>query len=1218
MTNYPDITTSSDVHARTSFIKDEIKYILNVNKCISDTSYNHIKVDDDNIYIKADMKKCTGLTKTGVQCKSNPLKDSDKCKHHSKHTIDITPPIVESIQPTYDEYLSDDERDYYDAGPDDDFDGGPCTADTSYQTIRVHDKWCKNAVFTDISTLDAWTSITTSENPVILMEAIYGDFAQAYDFDPEYKTQDDANINFTRDVKAAVSDITKFCEANDMPVSINVFAAPRKKGDAWRNSIRVVNNAIITTSGMALKKLIIAHAGWTNKPDPAYYKNRGKRMVSRLIGTAKPGEENSENACLLPTTVNSDGSLTITPRKSITFDQFVLSVLSTGTQTPSSDKEVPMNDDAAEYRDYFAKFSEQRQDLAASFMFKCGKKTKRGCIISTTRLNNRPSWCHMCERYHDNDNTLCILIDGTPDAYKMFWKCTKAPTSTSRFVYSNIDENRNVADVISRANKYPYNASADIEALEKATNTQVISVNAAKCSDVKPFMNDIETGIGLIGIKSNMNTGKTYAASMAITKDKNTRVGFVSHRRSIAMEGKRKFDGLGFTMYLDAKKDQKITASRWITQMDSLHKVDQNRSKDGYILDVLFLDEADQLIKHLTSSTYMKQRRFDHTYKAFVNLVKYSKRVIIMDACLTAHAWNTIANMREKKEGAIERIYYNTHVGDSPVDVKVVNSSARIIQRIDENVKASQRFYLAINAGIKTAETIKKTIESHADRPIKILIIASTEQRKDDVSALICDVKNITLYDGIIATPSIQGGVSFDDAGDAHSIYGIFKNQTNGSADALQQLRRIRKPTNRTIYVHLSQTSSSQDLTTAANVREYVLANRKHACLNEDDADKARDQCESKHIDEYGDYRITTNTFFNIFCENTAIINDDRQHFIYNFTRHVMNYGGSIKMEDDDESETQAERIKEIRVDMKRSEQETKDDHTSRIQHARDIDKAQYDKLRDADPTTLSDDDVNAMQKHYVLDRYNLHGVEVSEISWHHINDNSTMALYDNLSPYYETAEPRPFTECIERMKTREADAIKGIQMKEGVNGVESSAENDVIASIIAIKTKYQKHRILTEWLGMMGMKRFSDEIRDIKCDDMRKIMIAVKQSYLAGDHGLNTAKILGRDAKKIQNIDGADLRHMLRFVNGLLKKEFAISIGKVKDGRHDKQEYNVHKSVKLACFNDPYGEQDSRKKGLPTLGSKYTKSEDIVHVYDQRQPASATDIMKMLECASM
>ena len=185
----------------------------------------------------------------------------------------------------------------------------------------------------------------------------------------------------------------------------------------------------------------------------------------------------------------------------------------------------------------------------------------------------------------------------------------------------------------------------------------------------------------------------------------------------------------------------------------------------------------------------MKNSNYLSNRASLKQLIKTAKQVIIMSANITVADLDWIDSMRA--EGT-RLIINNTYVGDTR-EINMVSKN-KIIESVIDDFKHKKKFVIAHNGSVVKQEALKRQIlrangHSPKTEDYDILVINSDTMGDANVK-LALENPNVEFgkYAGILYSPSVQSGLSYDVRDTIHSIYGIFGNCSNSTNDACQML----------------------------------------------------------------------------------------------------------------------------------------------------------------------------------------------------------------------------------------------------------------------------------------------------------------------------------------------------------------------------------------------------------------------------------------------
>ena len=459
-----------------------------------------------------------------------------------------------------------------------------------------------------------------------------------YDFEREYPTEKGRSENYDTDLKFALESVKYFYNG-----VVYIFDASGFTKKAYKNSFHF----IIRGSGY------YSHAGMIPKLDgfdPIPYNN--KWQLFRLPRCSKKGQNRP---------LNRIGEL----HDNETFEDYIIQNVK--NEVKLTEHTIQKNEESnSETINEYIKLVKKSSDIFNHMLYSSDSVINKNITIrfSRTKTTN----CSLCNKCHNDNSTPYLKI--YPASNKIFWGCFNDKTKKLKFIC--------LIDPTKVAVKPPN---------VRKTFVGSILCNNKYCSDIPEFMNSIKDATHkTIALKSNMGTGKTYAAAQAInTNTKNLRVGVISFRVSLAKKYEEDFKN--FTSY-KSKTERNITEPQWICQLDSLYRVQKKQ------IDRLFIDEVSQARKHLTSSTFMKNTNYMDNRASLKFMIKTAKQVIIMDANLTDADVKWIESMRSGDKLTI----INSHIPTKRV-INMINDEA-IIRSVNENLIDNRKCVIAHNGSV--------------------------------------------------------------------------------------------------------------------------------------------------------------------------------------------------------------------------------------------------------------------------------------------------------------------------------------------------------------------------------------------------------------------------------------------------------------------------------------------------------------------------------------
>ena len=803
------------------------------------------------------------------------------------------------------------------------------------------------------------------------------------------------------------------------------------------------------------------------------------------------------------------------------------------------------NNSKDENIDEILKKSTTANPMFKDFSYKSHTTNTDGSVKLINFKRLRPSLCKTCDRTHDCDATPYISIHDN----KIFWTCIR--NKKAQFI-CKVDDS--IADELPAINSIKLNGSIDY--------------NEKYCTNIKELTDSIKNNThSLIAVKSNMGTGKTYCIADCINKSSLSTFGVISFRVSLANKYTTDFKN---SICYNTTKVKVIDADKWICQADSLYRIKPKEKP----LEILVLDEVDQLRKHMTADTFMKNSNYLANRAGLRQLIKTAKQVIIMSANLTQADLDWINSMR-----AIDTqlIINNRYVSD-PRETNMVCKN-KIIESIIDDFKHKKKFAIAHNGSVVKQEALKRQIlksngHSPTTQEYDILLINS-ETMSDENVKLALENPNVEFgkYAGIIYSPSIQSGLSYDVRDTIHSIYGIFGNATNSTNDACQMLHRIRNPINKQIMVWIDfYNLGAPKPTTVVAMMKHLKNARSHIYSNSKDIDTMA-IIEKLPFDynNYGEIEFMQSDILHEYCVNKAEHNLDSILYKKNFIKSQLEYGNTV-IYDADKGQ------KKTTIDNKIMNKEVKLEDAVKLHEAELLDDAAKIELKkriDNDKNSVKEEEYTQLKKKNIVDSYKTVG---DSPKWYLTYGNSaTKKHYNSLSEYY--------------MKNQSLDlSLAELKKKEIVNDIflrttkeEIKTTDQCVIDSILNKPKYMKHRVLINWLLSLGFTTLDDKL-EIKADDL-KAHLAIILSNMT-DEMMSCLEKSNRKLeaiKKLKITDDRFIGNLLKFINGSLKSEFGISIKKKSKNSNEYILMNAY--VNNEIFFNPFAIDNKEDAFIPILG---------------------------------
>ena len=294
-------------------------------------------------------------------------------------------------------------------------------------------------------------------------------------------------------------------------------------------------------------------------------------------------------------------------------------------------------------------------------------------------------------------------------------------------------------------------------------------------------------------VRSPMGTAKTKAMINYCEKKSPETVVIlgcrVAYDKGLAVRyGKEKYNN-----YLDIK-EKSILLERHkhlVVQIESLHRLVFRQGKDGKAVwpDLLILDEIEGLIQQFSHDTMLSSGTIHRCWEVFEALVKYSKKVVMMDAFLGARTVNLSKRMRDPATTV-------SVVNDYPsAENRQYNVMPKLkqIAIMQEYLRKGMPFVLCSNS-LKFIKRVRKLLEVQVATeklPEKKIKAYTSETGQELRKELEDPNKAWADLDVLMYSPTITIGCSFE-VPHFEAIFGYFVETSCGFLDCLQMLGRVR------------------------------------------------------------------------------------------------------------------------------------------------------------------------------------------------------------------------------------------------------------------------------------------------------------------------------------------------------------------------------------------------------------------------------------------
>ncbi|PSB25370.1 plasmid replication protein, CyRepA1 family [Stenomitos frigidus] len=346
----------------------------------------------------------------------------------------------------------------------------------------------------------------------------------------------------------------------------------------------------------------------------------------------------------------------------------------------------------------------------------------------------------------------------------------------------------------------------------------------------------------LVGIKSPKGTGKTEALKAIVSEAhaNGQRVLLITHRVQL---GQAICDRVGLNYVTELRTSQDGDLLGYGVCVDSLHPESQARFNAAYWKNaVVILDESEQVIWHtLSADTEIRNHRPEvlRQLKELFSAVLESEqgKIILSDADLSNLSLQFVRLLAESK--IQPWLCVNEYKPEQPWTIHHYEQTTPIqwLKGLEEAIAQGDKvLVLTHSRGVKSKWS-SKTLETYfaQKHPEKrILRIDSRTIADAEHAAHLCTAKFDQVvreedYDIVIATPTLETGISIDLKGHFQSVWGCFQGVTAENS-VRQFLARLREPVDRHIWI--AKRGLGQVGNGSASFKSLVSSQKAIASLN--------------------------------------------------------------------------------------------------------------------------------------------------------------------------------------------------------------------------------------------------------------------------------------------------------------------------------------------------------------------------------------------------
>jgi hypothetical protein len=718
----------------------------------------------------------------------------------------------------------------------------------------------------------------------------------------------------------------------------------------------------------------------------------------------------------------------------------------------------------------------------------------------TKRINNilcfkrlQPTYCRFCQETHSRDNSLLILILHN----KVYEKCKQKAKKLML-----------IGELEACADETPVS-----RILQASANAHIFpSYNLPLHEYDEPSMRIYEV-VNTLFVRAPMKIGKSKALKQYIESNfTDSKIRIISFRQTFSNAILTTLPE--FELYNKCEGNALHRKRKLIIQVESLHRL--GRAEDD--IDLVVLDESESILEQFSSGLH---GNFNASWATFEFMIKHAKHVVCMDANLENMTINTIINIRGSNSCLI---HHNTFKNATSDKYWFTTSHNSWLAKLREYLMKNLKLVIPSNS-LNEANSLLRCINTLY--PNKNVRIYSSETRISIKNDHFSDVaKHWGELDVLIYTPTCSAGVSFELA-HFDALFGYFTDTSCTVETCRQMLARVRILNLKEHYIFISGQVKFNP--TDTNEIKQQLRNSRSALFQEHGGPIV-----PWKYGNYGEILFYESPYFLLWLETLRMRYLSNNNFIMRFINQVRSCGAEIfelpTMTLDDEFKMSfigAKTENNLYYISKVAESENINDETAMEIYAKI--EAQID---------LEDNEKYSLEKYNLLSFYGLDKSKNITSEFVDIyNKTSTKEIFKNLLIF---ADQPSVDIALEVLKQKERTKYKiGREYVIDITSTHKSScdYNDLNKS----RYKYDKHYMAINLLKLCGLELFN----------LTPIITLYENIKANLPHILREQDRLEIEFD-IRHVQLIDEKKALKFINGIIKKTYGISIEPNKIGLFD------------------------------------------------------------------
>lgn len=713
-----------------------------------------------------------------------------------------------------------------------------------------------------------------------------------------------------------------------------------------------------------------------------------------------------------------------------------------------------------------------------------------------------PSFCSICRRTHDNDNTLMVVVGDTEDR-PVIQLCRHAPPGNS-VVLGKLEAIAGIERIL----------DTPIKPVYTSFDTQVKNQTVYCEPQMRPYER-----VPTLAVQGPMGSGKTknmlsYLKSEFDDSTIPKTILFVTFRQTFSEAMHASF-GDGFEMYNEINGPLLFSQhSRLIVQVESLHRI---RLMEGEKIDLVILDEMESVLSQFHSGLH---KNFSSSFMTFQMLMDTSERVICMDANLGNASYTVLSEMRPSHP-----IHFHKNTFQSATSQKyhITSQYNTWLNTLYMQLDNGKRVVIPTNSK-QEAHVIEKFVQEKF--PSKRVMLYSSAT---DMSIRTEHFSNVDKYwgnlDVLIYTPTVSAGISFEKS-HFDMVFAYFNDMSCPVEDCRQMLGRVRRIADDAFYICIRATRSWNP--TDTRELDKIIQGRKtelfRTSLNPELRGMMEFAVRQVYVPGEGPHQYKS-PYYSLWLQHVRKSNISRNKFMETFINQVRRTGAQV-------TNTGYDGVKEVVFDKSRVKKEIRDAENESIAKAKEISTPEFEEL--LVNNNVTNEDRLALQKYRLRKHYNMWETELTREFVEKYNKSNLKGVYFNLSQIGKFAT---IQQAIHSIQVEEV-ALSTFTFR-GVSQRDLSVRE---GSDLQRRYTYLAHNYALHILRQCGFMCVLDQ--SVGTEEMLRMRITAsradlfsKMSQMAHEFGVN------RPAKSKLNDPESYVKTVLSFYNRILRKTYGVVI---------------------------------------------------------------------------